>query len=64
MKLPVIDLSECVDCDACIEACPAIFRRNAAGYIEVVDLSEYSEEEVAEAIKNCPTDCIKWQSAR
>lgn len=61
MKNPVIDLSECVDCDVCIETCPAIFRRNAAGYIEVVDLSEYSEEEVEEAIKNCPANCITWE---
>jgi len=61
MKIPVIDLSECVDCDVCIETCPAIFRRNAAGYIEVFDLSEYPEEEVAEAIKNCPANCITWE---
>lgn len=58
MKIPVIDLSECVDCEACLELCPTVFRRNDAGYVEVIDLLEYPEEEVEECIKNCPTDCI------
>jgi ferredoxin len=61
MKIPVIDLGECVDCDACIEVCPAVFRRNDAGFIEVVELQEYPKEEVEEAVKNCPADCIVWE---
>ena len=61
MKIPVIDLSQCDDCDACIEVCPSVFRRNDAGYIEVVDVAEYPEDEVEEAIKNCPADCIAWE---
>lgn len=63
MKVPVIDLGECVDCDACLDLCPSVFRRNDAGYIEVVDLEAYPEEEVEEAIKNCPADCIAWQTS-
>ena len=61
MKVPVIDLGECVYCEACLELCPTVFRRNDTGYIEVVELSEYSKEEVEEAIKNCPADCITWE---
>ncbi len=61
MKVPVIDLGECVDCEACLDLCPSVFRRNNTGYIEVVDLEEYPEEEVEEAIKNCPADCIAWE---
>jgi ferredoxin len=61
MKIPVIELGECVDCDACIEVCPAVFTRNDAGYIEVIELPEYLEEELEEAIKNCPADCITWE---
>ena len=61
MKIPVIDLSECVDCEACMEMYPGIFRRNDAGYIEVVDLREYPEEEIEEIIKNCPGACITWE---
>lgn len=61
IKVPVIDLGECVDCDACVEVCPAVFRRNDAGFIEVVELQEYPKEDVEEAIKNCPADCIVWE---
>lgn len=60
MRRPVVELSDCIRCDVCVEACPAVFRRNQAGYIEVLDLTEYPEDEVAEAIKNCPADCIRW----
>ncbi|UCG13326.1 MAG: ferredoxin [Deltaproteobacteria bacterium] len=61
-KVPAIDLSECTDCDGCIEICPAVFHRNEAmGYIEVFDLEEYPEEAVQEAIKMCPADCIGWE---
>ena len=60
-KIPVIDLSECVDCEACLDLCPTVFRRNDAGYIEVVELHEYPEEEIAETIKNCPANCISWE---
>jgi ferredoxin len=34
---------------------------NDAGYIEVIDLDAYPEDEVYEAIKNCPADCIRWE---
>jgi ferredoxin len=61
MRVLVIDLGECVDCDACIEMCPRVFRRNDLGSIEVVMLPGYPEEEIEEAIKNCPTDCIAWE---
>jgi ferredoxin len=62
MKRPVIELSECIHCDVCVAVCPEVFRRNAAGYIEVIDLSAYPDETVNEAIKNCPADCIHWES--
>jgi len=61
MKIPAIDLGECVDCEACLELCPALFRRNDAGYIEVVELPGYPEEEIEEIIKNCPGGCITWE---
>lgn len=60
MKIPVVELSDCIKCEVCVEACPRVFRLNDAGYIEVADLSEYPESEVEEAIRNCPTDCIGW----
>ncbi len=65
MKRPVIDISECVLCDICIDICPDIFIKNQAGYIEIKDnLSEeiYKslEDDINEAIKNCRGDCLSW----
>ena len=61
-KIPVIDLSECTDCGSCIAICSAVFVINdELGYIEVIDLSEYPEDEVREAIGICPADCITWE---
>jgi ferredoxin len=46
-----------------MELCPAVFKRNrATGVIEVVDLSEYPEEEIDEAIGYCPEDCLSWET--
>ena len=61
MKIPVIDLGECIDCEACLELCPTVFRRNDTGYIEVVELPEYPEQDIEEIIKNCPGACISWE---
>ncbi|CAN2042344.1 ferredoxin [Candidatus Magnetomoraceae bacterium gMMP-15] len=61
MKIPVIELSECIFCEICTEVCPSVFKMNDAGYIEVADLSEYPEAEVDEVIKNCPANCISWE---
>lgn len=61
MKIPVLDMDQCVECDVCIDICPTVFRRNDLGRIEVIELVECPEEEVAEVIKNCPGDCICWE---
>jgi len=61
MKVPVVELSECVLCGICESVCPQVFRVNQAGYVEVAELPNYPEEDVDEAIKNCPSDCIAWQ---
>ena len=58
MKKPVVELSECILCEVCIEACPGVFSMNEAGFIQVAALTVYPEPEVEEAIKNCPADCI------
>ncbi len=62
-KVPVIDLSQCVVCDACLELCPHVFVRNEAGYMEVLDRDTYPEDCVDEAINCCPTDCIQWEES-
>ncbi len=61
-KIPVIDLGECTECGGCVAVSSVVFRYNeSAGFYEVIDLDEYPEDEVAEAIKNCPADCISWE---
>jgi ferredoxin len=58
-KVPVIDLGNCTGCESCLEICPRVFQRNnETDLIEVKDLSEYPEEDLAEAISLCPADCI------
>ena len=61
MKVPIVELSDCIVCGVCVEACPEVFKLNDAGYIEVMELNKYPENSVNQAIKNCPTDCIFWQ---
>jgi ferredoxin len=62
-KMPVIELSRCVDCDACVELCPGVFVKNEAGYIEVMNDRPYTEECIQEAINCCPSDCISWEES-
>lgn len=58
MIKPVVDLSECTRCGICTELYPDIFSMNNAGYVEVAELDHYSEDDVLDAVKNCPADCI------
>jgi ferredoxin len=60
-KIPVLDLSSCTDCDACLELCPLVFQRNPAGYMEVTPLAVYPEECIQEAINCCPRGCISLE---
>ena len=61
-KIPRIDISECTDCESCLELCPSVFKKNKeTGLIQVVDLSEYPEADIEEAISMCPADCITWE---
>ena len=61
MKMPVIELSECILCGVCEEVAPSFFKINDAGFVEVAELLDYHKTEVEEAIKNCPVDCIYWE---
>ncbi len=63
IRFPVIDLSLCSECKGCIEIAPAVFRYNSfMGIMEINDAESYPEQLVDEAIKNCPKDCICWDS--
>ena len=63
MRRPVIDISECVKCDICVDLCPEVFRMNDAGYVEIADLREYPEEIIDTIIRTCRGDCLDWEDA-
>ena len=60
MKIPDIDIGACTLCLGCVEICPAVLRYNDAGYIEVIELDQYPQKDVDDAIMFCPEDCISW----
>jgi len=60
MKIPVIEASNCVLCEVCTTVCPSVFQLNDLGFIEIIEMVQYPENEVDEAIQNCPKDCIFW----
>ena len=61
LKKPVVDIGLCTLCEGCLEMAPTVFIMNDAGYIEVADLDVYPRDEVNDAIKYCPEDCIDWE---
>ena len=69
MKTVVVELSDCIKCKVCIEACPEIFIFSDAGFVQVKNLEnlenlknyEDYKDCINEAIKNCPSNCIYWE---
>jgi ferredoxin len=60
-RIPTLDMSECSNCEACLELCPTVFSQSESGYIEVLPLEEYPEDCIQEAINCCPSGCITWE---
>nr|NJM03522.1 ferredoxin [Desulfobacula sp.] len=58
---PVIDLECCILCEICVELAPHTFKINDAGYVEVLDRDDYADQDIREAVKNCPRHCISWE---
>lgn len=58
MKKPVVDIGDCVLCGICVELAPHVFAINDSGFVDVMIVDDYSDQEIHEAIKNCPKDCI------
>jgi ferredoxin len=61
VKKPDVDIGTCSLCMGCVELCPEIFQYNDAGYIEIIELEEYPEECIDDAVMLCPEDCITWK---
>jgi len=61
MKKPVIDLEYCILCEICIELAPQVFQINDAGFVEILSPNNYQADNIHEAVKNCPKDCITYE---
>lgn len=66
IKTPAIDLGCCILCEICIELAPHAFQINDAGFVEALPVESYasdnySDEDIHEAIKNCPRNCITYE---
>ncbi len=58
-----IDAKECKACGACEEICPEIFKVSEdLGRALILDLQEYPEDKIEEAIIACPGRCIQWHA--
>jgi len=61
IEIPVIDLGCCILCEICAEIAPHAFQINDAGFVEILTLDDYSDEDIHEAVKNCPKGCISFE---
>ncbi|MCA1793753.1 MAG: ferredoxin [Desulfotignum sp.] len=61
MKRPAIDLGTCILCEICVELAPNAFEISDSGFVQVLPLDNYMDDDIHEAMKNCPKDCITWE---
>jgi len=59
-KKPVVDQETCIGCGLCSEICPGVFILNEENLAEVIDSLGGSEQDIQEAIDQCPVTCISW----
>ena len=58
----VIDQDECEGCESCVEICPEVFGFDEEREVAYVIKEEGGpEDEIEEAMDNCPVDCIHWE---
>jgi len=52
---------ECIACGTCAETCPNCFHFEEGMDVAQVKGFDCPEDEIEEAIDNCPAQCIHWQ---
>jgi len=57
----VVDVDECVGCEACVEVCPGMFVMGVCDLAQVQNPEGAGESEVEAAMELCPTNCIHWE---
>lgn len=59
-RIPYVDADLCTGCELCVETVPDVFEMEDD--VAVVSNPEgASEEEIEEAIDNCPVEAIMWK---
>jgi ferredoxin len=60
-RYPQINEDECIGCGNCEAVCPEVFRLNESlGRSEVLNPYGAPEEQIQEAVDQCPAQCIQW----
>jgi ferredoxin len=59
-KVPVVDADLCTGCELCVETCPDVFQMDD-DIATVSNPGGASEDEIQEAIDNCPVEAISWE---
>lgn len=58
----IIDIDECIGCEACVETCPEVFEFDEdTEKAYVLEDADPEEECVEEAIASCPAECISLE---
>ncbi len=57
----VVDVDECVGCEACVEVCPGLFVMGPGEIAQVSNPEGADEEQICEAMDLCPVNCITWE---
>lgn len=60
-RKPVVDQELCTSCGLCVDLCPGVFQLNDDELAEAFDPAGASEDEIQEAIDQCPVLCISWE---
>jgi ferredoxin len=60
-KKVVIDDSECIGCESCVEICPDVFAFDEENGKAVVIKPEGLDDCIQDAMDTCPVECIEWE---
>ncbi len=59
-RVPFVDPDLCTGCELCVETVPAVFAMDGE-VATVSDPEGADEDEIQDAINNCPVEAINWQ---
>ncbi len=59
-RAPFVDPDLCTGCELCVETVPDVFQMDG-DVATVTNADGATEEEIQEAIDNCPVEAISWQ---